>query len=83
MPNSAAVSTKTRRWSTSVRLDDAALQLGDVVVGQLGQQFGGACRQPPRLEIDKVKLLFDTQRSRRHVSHPPTVWATSYRRVKH
>ena len=66
-----------------VRLDDAALQLGDVVVGQLGQQFGGACRQSPRLEIDKVKLLFDAQRSRRHASHSPTVWATSYRRVKH
>src|ERR1700733_1730403 len=66
-----------------VRLDDAALQLSDVVVGQLGQQFGGARRQSPRLEIDKVKLLFDTQRSRRPVSHPPTVWATSYRHVKH
>jgi hypothetical protein len=43
-----------------VCLDDAALQFGDVLLGQLGQQFGGARGQPPCLQVDKVELLFGT-----------------------
>ncbi len=57
----------------AVDLDDAALQLGDVVVRQLGEQLRGAGRQPPRFQIDKVKLLLDTHRSPRLASHSPTV----------
>jgi hypothetical protein len=43
-----------------VRFHDAALKLGDVVVGQLSEQFGCACGESPRLQVDKVKLLFGT-----------------------
>ena len=61
-----------------VHLDHAALQLGDPVVGKFSQQFGRACRQPPRLQIDKVKLLFNPEGPRRLASHAATIWAGNY-----
>ena len=48
-----------------VYLDDAPLQLGDIVLVQLGQQFGGTRRESPCLQVDKMKLLLGAQRSRR------------------
>ena len=53
---------------TAVHLDHAALQLGHVVVGQLGQQFRRAGGQPSGLEVDEVEFLLDAQCSRHDAS---------------
>ena len=57
----------------AVHFDYAALQLGDVAVGQLTEQFGRAGRQPSCLEVDEVELLLDAHRSRHDASHFATV----------
>ena len=56
-----------------IRLDDTTLQLSDVILGEVGQQFGRPRRESACLQVDQVKFLFGPQRSRRHTSHPSTL----------
>jgi hypothetical protein len=57
----------------AVHFDHAALQLGDVAVGQLIEQCRCPGRQPSGLQVDEVEFLFDAHRSRHDASHFATV----------
>jgi len=57
----------------AVDFNHAALQLGDVAVGQLTEQYRCPGRQPSGLQVDEVEFLLDAHRSRHDASHFATL----------